>query len=312
MALFPLILLGAAGGALYLLTQPTKKKEEASQLPSGTPGVPVVVPASSLPTPPGGTPAEQMPGGPPTIVVTPPGGASTPAQTPQQVLTQALPQLMQNLPTLIPTQVATTAPPQAPEVKTVPAPGQPATPQPAQPVQTPAQVLTQQLPTAVTQVLQQAAQAMPPTTPLQSTETSVALDPNGTVALAKVLIDRESSSGWKSANTTEVAAWQKRVGLTADGKFGEKSALRMAQEVGVLPLVRYFPANTAKETEVPKYQSAVNAYAATVAPSNPAHAVALRSSAAYDVGYGFAASPSAIPVSMRSGQADLIAQALKL
>ena len=110
----------------------------------------------------------------------------------------------------------------------------------------------------------------------------------------------------------DVKAWQKRVGtLVVDGEFGEKSELRMAQEVGILPLIRYWPASSQKATEVPKYQAALRAYAASVQASNPAHAIALNNSAAFEVGYGYTANPAAIPVSLRQGQADLLSQILK-
>jgi hypothetical protein len=323
-----LLILGAGAGA-YFLMQPSKPKAGAAT----TPANPVVVPPTSLPTPPGGVPAEQMPGGPPTVVITPPAttastpaastpAASTPAataQTPQQILTQALPQLLQNVPQLLPQQAqpATPATPEPTAIKTVPAPGATSTPAPTAtpaaattPAVTPQQILTG-LPQAAQQILNQAVPSLITATPIQAAETHPDLDPKGTIALAKLLIDREASAGWKSANQSDVLAWQKRVGLTADGKFGEKGELRMAQEVGILPLIRYWPASTLQGTEVPKYQAALRAYAATVQASNPAHAIALNNSAAFEVGQSYAANPAAIPVSLRQGQADLLSQVLK-
>jgi hypothetical protein len=307
-----LLLLAAAGGA-YLLMAPTKK-----QGASATGGTPVVVPPSALPVPPGGVPAEQMPGGPPTVVVTPPATSSAQAQqTPQQILTQAIPNLLaaaqQALPQLAPQTAVKEVPapgqPPAPTaaptvVKEVPPPGQ-ASPAPTAP--TPQQVLTaaaSQLPTAVTQVLQQAGQILPQT-PLQTTETHPAIDTNGTIALAKSMIDREQMSGWKSALQPDIMSWQRRVGLTGDGKFGPGSALRMAQEVGILPVVRYWPASSQKNVAVPQYQSQLRALADSVQSANPAHAEALRLSAAFEQGQTYGTdNPPIVPLSARTWQAD--------
>jgi hypothetical protein len=231
------------------------------------------------------------------------------------VITQSLPQVLQNLPQLVAqaSQPTSAQPPQV--IKEVPSPGQSTSTVPATAVQVPAstpqQVLTQALPTAVTQILNQALPQVVPATPLQTAETHPDIDTYGTIALAKLLIDREATANWKSANQAEVLAWQKRVGLTADGKFGEKGELRMAQEVGVLPLIRYWPANTLQGTEVPKYATQLRAYAASIQAANPAHAAALSNAAAFEVGQSYAANPAPIPISLRQGQADLLSQILK-
>jgi hypothetical protein len=125
------------------------------------------------------------------------------------------------------------------------------------------------------------------------------------------LIDREASANWKAALQPEIKAWQGRVGLLTDGKFGETGALRMAQQVGVMPVIRYWPASSQKGTEVPKYQQKLRAYADTVRATNPAHATALSNAAAFEVGFSYGSdNPAPIPVSLRQGQADLLAQVL--
>jgi hypothetical protein len=257
-----------------------------------------------------------MPGGQPTVLITPPATTGA-AKTHQQIITEQLPNLLSNLPQLAP-QTATAAPAE-PAIKAVPAPGETTVPAaaktPATPAATPQQILTQTLPAAAQQILTQALPGLQTATPLQTAETHPELDPKGTIALAKLLIDREASAGWKSANQAEIKAWQARLGVaavgTADGKFGEKSKLGMAKEVGVLPLIRYWPASSQKGTEVPKFQTQLRSYAASIAAGNPAHAIALNNSAAFDVGQGFASNPAAIPISLRQGQADLLSQILK-
>lgn len=76
---------------------------------------------------------------------------------------------------------------------------------------------------------------------LSKVETSPALDPHGTVALARILLAREELPGWKSDLQAEVKLWQGRLDLKPDGLFGPTSLRIMSSEVGVLPLVRYFP-----------------------------------------------------------------------
>jgi hypothetical protein len=62
--------------------------------------------------------------------------------------------------------------------------------------------------------------------------------------LAQLLLDAEHQSNWKTLHQAEVAAWQQTHGLKADGKFGPKSALVLAMDVGVAPIVRYWPSGT--------------------------------------------------------------------
>lgn len=315
---FPLALavLLAGGGALLLFSP--KKKTGTATGPN-----PILVPAEQLPAPPGAVGPTEMPGGPPQVIVAPPA-ASQPALTPQQQVTQALPNLVQQvqqaLPQLFPQPAAT-----PPVVKTVPAPGEtslppaastapnnilapPAAAPAAAPVSIPGipATVTQQLPQVLTNVITQAAQATQ-ATPLQQAETQPAVDTNGTIALAKKMIDREASAGWKSALQTEINAWEARVGLPTGGKFGEGDAKRMAQEVGVLPLVRYWPKNTLAKTEVPKYRAALEAIAASVRATNPAHAAALTSSAAFETGRTYGTdNPAPVDPSLRQIQANAL------
>jgi hypothetical protein len=144
-----------------------------------------------------------------------------------------------------------------------------------------------------------AATPTPTPTAIQQAETAPQADPNGTISLARTLIGIESSSGWKSAFQPEIKQWQAKVGgLTADGKFGPKSALRMADEVGVLPLIRYWAATGGtKDQQLSNFRSALLAKASaleSVSATKP-HGVALRVSAAHEQGQGYPASPKALP-----------------
>lgn len=101
-------------------------------------------------------------------------------------------------------------------------------------------------------------------TPLEKEETKPASDPNGTIRLARLLLDRETEPDWRNANTAQVTAWQKKVGLKADGKFGPGSAAKMADEVGVLPLVRFWPQGSVKATVLKKYRRDMTTKAANL------------------------------------------------
>jgi hypothetical protein len=154
----------------------------------------------------------------------------------------------------------------------------------------------------------------PVPTPLQTAETQPQADPNGTIGLARDLIGVESQSGWKTALQPNVQVWQSKVSLTADGKFGPKSGLRMADEVGVLPLVRYWSATGGtKDKQLAAYRSSLIAKAQAfegTAATKP-HGVALEQSAVHETGQGYPASPSALPGSDATDFAAKVAAAIQ-
>jgi hypothetical protein len=147
-------------------------------------------------------------------------------------------------------------------------------------------------------------------TPVQHEETKADQDPHGTVALAKLMIDAESTSNWKTALQSMIAAWQSQVGLKSDGRFGPGSAAAMAQEVGVLPLIRFYPKGTQLKADLQAYRDLLYTMAANFDSRNPAHAAALRSSAQYETGQAYTGTPKAIPASSRIAQAALLNKSL--
>jgi hypothetical protein len=103
------------------------------------------------------------------------------------------------------------------------------------------------------------------------------------------MLAAEGTSGWRDVSAA-VESWQGVVGLgKPDGKFGTGSALRMAQEVGVMPLIRYW--STGGKTlaqQLQAYRVALYDRARSVnAAGNPTHAAALVSSAAREKGQGW-------------------------
>jgi hypothetical protein len=172
-------------------------------------------------------------------------------------------------------------------VSPVPVTTKPKKPQAA----TPATTAAPQAATPATTAAPQAATpaVLPQAPAIAVAETTPEADPNGTIALARAMLAAEGSSDWREVSAA-VESWQGVVGLSKpDGKFGTGSALRMAQEVGVMPLVRYW--STGGKTlaqQLQAYRVALYDRARSVnAAGNPTHAAALVSSAAREKGQGW-------------------------
>jgi hypothetical protein len=310
----PLVWIALGLGGLYLIS---RKKEETPTAPTPTGGgiVPVIPGLTTTPIPQGTTTTIQVP---PSVVQQAGGGEIAPEHTPSvtitvptsgsDVISPSIAQTQaQTQTTLTPQQVATAVLPSvAQAISTLPSGA------------TPQQIATAVIPTIAQTVAGNATQAAQTVanqvavTPLHTEEIKIDQDPDGTIALAKSMINAEASPGWKTALQGEISLWQGKKKLTVDGKFGPKSALAMAEDVGVLPLIRYFPtASASREAAVKSYRDQINAMASSVEASNPMHAAALRSSAVYEQGQGWAQKPPAIPIANRIAQANLLANALK-
>lgn len=295
----PLLLLLLGGGAIYALTKkPVPATKQAVQ-----------VPTSALPAP------DDMPdtsdNNQPTVEVTPPATVATPPVSYNLPNPMSVPQAQQPQDmTPEPTNAAQPTPQQ---------PGTAVTPVPSIP-----QIIKQLPPSmqqAATTLANDAASVMAPVvaaaqaqaqtqTPLQSADVASEQDTAGSVALAKALIDREAQPNWKAAMKPQIKAWQAIVGLKPDSEFGPGSALRMGQDVGILPLVRYWPRNTQEATEVPNYQASLEQLASSVEGVNPIHAIALRASAGFENGSGYDSNPTPIDPALRQQQSAALTQAV--
>lgn len=313
----PLVWIALGLGGLYVLTRKseTKQTPAAAGTGGGTP------PITTTTTPTATTTTIQVP---PQVIQQAAGGTIAPENIPTVSVTvpHATGDLSSQYPETQTPGIAQTTPvtmsPQQVAAAVLPAITQAVSTLPSN--ATPQQVATAVIPTiaqtvagAATQAAQTVAQAtQPAVTPLHTEEIKVDQDPNGTIALAKSMINAEAASGWKTALQPEIMLWQGKKGLKVDGKFGPGSALVMASEVGVLPLIRYFPTGSpTKDAAVKSYRDQVNAMAAGVDSSNPMHAVALRSSAVYEQGQGWVQKPAAIPAANRLAQATALESALK-
>lgn len=115
--------------------------------------------------------------------------------------------------------------------------------------------------------------------------------PDDTAELLRTLLNREATSSWKR-NEPELTVWQRSRGLTADGKFGPGSALRMAQETGLLPIVRFWPKGSVKEKgAVEEYAAALLSIARNAEEPRKAQ---LKAAAGREQGQGFGRNPAPI------------------
>lgn len=108
-----------------------------------------------------------------------------------------------------------------------------------------------------------------------------------TAAMLKDLLTAEQQPGWKRKYQS-VKDWQRARKLKVDGMFGKVSALTLAQEVGTIPLIRYWAKGDQPNTAVEAYRDALEAIAANAA--EPRHAQLLQA-AQREQGQGFAANP---------------------
>lgn len=171
--------------------------------PGGLPSFPGVTPAS---------PAAQQPVIPaPGTAIPLPGGGSIPVPSIPGINTPAQPnQPLPSLPNLIPGLTPLPSPsaaqvPAAPVLPTVPGP------------------------------------APAPSAPPASAPELPSSAPADTVALVTKMLAQEQNPHWRIIPEPLLVAWQKARGLTADGDFGTGGALKMAQEIGTLPIIRGWP-----------------------------------------------------------------------
>lgn len=131
------------------------------------------------------------------------------------------------------------------------------------------------------------------------------MDPHGTVKLARILLSRETMPDWKNDLKSDVEEWQtglksKGFDITPDGQFGPKSAAFMATEVGIMPLVRFWPKDVAtKKQAKARYSMLVGASLADLnddLPDSQAQIDALKMSMAREQAQSFDKNPGPQPV----------------
>lgn len=123
-----------------------------------------------------------------------------------------------------------------------------------------------------------------------------------TAAMVNALLTAESNKGWNVIDPS-VQAWQSARGLKTDGEFGVNTALKVAQELGILPIIRFWPAASQKAKALQDYRTQLITLANNT--SDPTIAAQLRVSAQREQGQGFGAKRGAAPALPSSLQVQL-------
>ncbi len=85
-----------------------------------------------------------------------------------------------------------------------------------------------------------------------------------TLKVLTSMLAQEHAPHWRIIPEPSLKAWQQARSLKADGAFGTGTALKLAQEVGALPIIRAWPKGSFKEgKQLPAYQAALRSLAAT-------------------------------------------------
>ncbi len=135
----------------------------------------------------------------------------------------------------------------------------------------------------------------PPVTtpPLVVTAGGEPTAPADTIAVAQTMLNNESNgTQWRAMASPGLAAWQTARGLVGDGQFGPKSGLKMAQEIGAIPIIRGWPRGSVRGgPQMADYKASLMQIAQT---KTGAHRDLLERSAAREDGQGFGTPPQPI------------------
>jgi hypothetical protein len=117
--------------------------------------------------------------------------------------------------------------------------------------------------------------------------------PADTIAVAQTMLNNESNgTQWRAMASPGLAAWQTARQLVGDGQFGPKSGLKMAQEIGAIPIIRGWPRGSVRGgREMNDYKASLMQIAQT---KTGAHRDLLERSAAREDGQGFGTPPQPI------------------
>lgn len=281
------------GGVAAVVMLSGEKTASAAPKQPGPPPLPAVPPTAGPPLSPGSQPQDHdpaqggvivppasssPPGTPPGVVPPPPG--SVPTAAPGGGITIPTPGGPVTIPPSALPQVTQT--PGGGTVLTLPGGGQ----VPISPATLPS---LPGLPPAVPGA-PPPPQIVPPVVVTAGGEPTA---PGDTIDVAGAMLAAEgNNTTWRSQKIPGLAAWQQARGLTADGKAGVGTMLRMAQEIGAIPIVRAWPTGSFKEGHwLPDYKASLMQIAQT---KTGTHKDLLERSAAREQGQGFGTPPKPI------------------
>lgn len=139
--------------------------------------------------------------------------------------------------------------------------------------------------------------AEPPASPAEQPSSVDAV----TLAMLNTMLAQEHSAHWRIIPEPTVKAWQAARGLGADGDFGTGSALKLAAETGMIPIIRGWPKGTALQSpNLKNYQAALRTLAASAPEPRRSQllAAALREQGQ---GYGTPETPIATLITLQDG-----------
>jgi hypothetical protein len=95
-----------------------------------------------------------------------------------------------------------------------------------------------------------------------------------TLEMVRTLLAKERTPNWKSLDEPTVRAWQRYRKLVVDGKLGPLGVLALADETGLLPIVRAWPKGTWPEKAVPELRAKLEAKAMQAEEPRRSHLLA--------------------------------------
>ncbi|HXJ69888.1 MAG TPA: hypothetical protein VNM39_13340 [Verrucomicrobiae bacterium] len=250
----------ALGGIGAIVFASGKANAAPAPTPGPTPNPFPSLPPGTLPPFPS-SPSSNSGGGGAPVIPAPgtsiplPGGGSVPVPSIPGVNTPSQPnQPLPSLPTLpsIPGLTPSAGPaqvPQAPVLPTVPGP------------------------------------APAPNAPPASAPELPSTAPADTIDVVTGMLAQEQNPHWRIIPYAPLRAWQKARGLVADGDYGTGTALKMAEEIGTLPIIRGWPkGSTPHDGKLDNYRASLQQIA-NAAPEP--RASQLRAAAVREAGQGY-------------------------
>jgi hypothetical protein len=109
--------------------------------------------------------------------------------------------------------------------------------------------------------------------------------PDDTAELVAMMLEAEGAPGWKR-EIPELADWLEARGQSPSTKFGPGSAALMAEEIGTLPIIRFWPSASGRNPKkaLTEYRAKLAAIARDM---DEPHASQLRASAQRETGQSF-------------------------
>lgn len=135
--------------------------------------------------------------------------------------------------------------------------------------------------------------------PASPAEGSSVVAPDTLTVLSKMLA-QEHSPHWRVIPEPTLKPWQQARKLTADGAYGPATALKMASETGMIPIIRAWPKGSQKGKAVPAFQAQLRALASSAVEPRRSQLLAA-AAREQGQGYGTPETPIATLITLQDG-----------